>query len=344
MAIASRRIPVTTIAIFILMSLFLSRAALSFKHLQCRSPQVIIWSSSIIKRLFCQSQVTTTSTFAQVPIIITPDVKTLNLAGLKEEITRNHLRAFKKCVKATERYQKAMKEYDEIVVMDNPPLEVLEKCPNIDELRLEMEALKKRLASLAELEETLKTIKTTSDPQYESNARKALELGVTDTPPPRQDQRPKKSKGPRTMAPRKPYNVYRSVDGIEIRVGRSSSDNDELSCNPEHRDPKDWWMHVSGSPGSHVVIRCDDDKLPTKFSETVDDAALLAAVYSKGNNNGKVTVSLCRCRDIFKPAGFKPGMVRLNGEVRAVIIDTKLEKKRLERLESTKNAGIVEEN
>lgn len=293
-----------------------------------------------MKRLFCQSQTTTTSDSPQLSTM--PDVKTLNLNGLKEEIMRNHLRAFKKCVKATDRYQKAMKEYEEIIAMDNPPREVLAKCPNVDDLRLEMEALKQRLASLAELEENMKTVKATSDSRYESYARKALELGLTDTPPPRQEQGPKKSKGPRTMAPRKPYNLYRSIEGIEIRVGRSSSDNDELSCNPEHRDAKDWWMHVSGSPGSHVVIRCDDDKLPTKFSETVDDAAMLAAVYSKGNSNGKVSVSLCRCRDVFKPAGFKPGMVRLNGEIRTVIIDTKLEKKRLERLESTKNAGIGE--
>ena len=189
-----------------------------------------------MKRLYCQSPTTTIS--QQLSTI--PDVKTLNLSGLKEELTRNHLRAFKKCVKATERYQKAMREYEEILAMDDPPLEVLEKCPNVDELRAEMETLKQRLATLAELEETFKTVKATSDPRYESSARKAIELGVTDTPPPRQDQGPKKPKGPRTVAPRKPYNVYKSVEGIEIRVGRSSSDNDELSCNPEHRDAKDW--------------------------------------------------------------------------------------------------------
>jgi predicted ribosome quality control (RQC) complex YloA/Tae2 family protein len=269
------------------------------------------------------------------------DVKGFNLSGLKEEVTRNHLRAFKKCVKATERYQKGMKEYEEIVAMDNPPLEVLEKCPNVDELRAEMESLKKRLATLAELEETFKKVKSMSDPQYEPAAKQAIALGITDTPPPRPEQGPKKSKGPRTMAPRKPYNVYKSLEGFEIRVGRSSSDNDELSCNPEHREGKDWWMHVSGSPGSHVVIKCDDEKFPMKFPETVDDAALLAAVYSKGNNNGKVAVSLCRCRDVVKPAGFKPGMVRLNGEVRSIVIDTKLEKKRLERLEGTKNSGTI---
>ena len=48
---------------------------------------------------------------------------------------------------------------------------------------------------------------------------------------------------------------------------------------------------------------------------------------------------MCRCRDVVKPKGFVPGMVRLSGEVYTITIDTKLEKKRLERLESTKNVN-----
>ena len=69
-------------------------------------------------------------------------------------------------------------------------------------------------------------------------------LGITDQPPLKPDPGPKKPKGPKTVAPRKPYNTYMSAEGIEIRVGRSSSDNDELSINPEHRDGSDWWMVI----------------------------------------------------------------------------------------------------
>ena len=54
------------------------------------------------------------------------DIGSLNLEGLKKEITRGHLRAFKKCAKATERYQKAMKTYEEILAMENPSMEVYE--------------------------------------------------------------------------------------------------------------------------------------------------------------------------------------------------------------------------
>ena len=73
--------------------------------------------------------------------------------------------------------------------------------------------------------------------------------------------------------------TFTSADGVDIRVGRTSSDNDEVSCNPECRDSKDWWMHAAGCPGSHVVIRYTGDEGPPR--ETVTDAALLAAVNSK---------------------------------------------------------------
>ena len=54
------------------------------------------------------------------------DIGSLNLEGLKKEITRGHLRAYKKCAKATERYQKALKTYEEILSMENPSMEVNE--------------------------------------------------------------------------------------------------------------------------------------------------------------------------------------------------------------------------
>ena len=231
-----------------------------------------------------------------------------------------------------------MKVYQDILDIENPSQEVLESCPNVDELRQDMDKIKARLSILTTLEESFKSLKSKNDDRYESLALQTLELGINDQPPPQAPKGPKKQKGPRKQAPRKPYNLYRSLEGIEIRVGRSSSDNDQLSCNSEHRDGDDWWMHVSGSPGSHVVIRCHDDDFPNKHEETLADAALLAAQYSKGKHAGRVPVSLTRCRDVVKPKGFVPGMVRLTGTVGTVSVELGREKKRLERLESTKNA------
>ena len=53
-------------------------------------------------------------------------------------------------------------------------------------------------------------------------------------------------------------------------------------------------MHVSGSPGSHVVIRCHDDDFPNKHEETLGCSSM--AQYSKGKHAGRVPVSLTLSR------------------------------------------------
>ena len=263
--------------------------------------------------------------------------KVWNLNGLKKESNRQYLRAFKKCAKATEKHQKAIKGYEDFMALEAPSSTDFEKCPNVDEIRAEVDALKLRLESLALLEEGLSKIKSNKDPEFSNIIALVMELNISDSPPLPEERGPKKPKG-KPSGPRKPYNVYKSAEGIEIRVGRSAADNDELSINPEYRDGPDWWMHVGGYPGSHVVIRTHDDNFPNKYKETVMDAAALSAVFSKGPQTGKCAVSLVRCRQVSKPGGAKPGTVRLNGDIATVIVDTKLEQKRLARLESTKNA------
>ena len=71
---------------------------------------------------------------------------------------------------------------------------------------------------------------------------------------------------------------FDSPDGMEILVGRSASDNDVLTFKIAAQ--KDFWMHVAGESGSHVVVRNPDglDALPR---ETLRYAAALAAGYSK---------------------------------------------------------------
>jgi predicted ribosome quality control (RQC) complex YloA/Tae2 family protein len=103
-----------------------------------------------------------------------------------------------------------------------------------------------------------------------------------------------------------------------------------FACRP------DWWLHVAGYPGSHVVIRSHDDSLPVKFEETLKDAATLAVINSKCAQSGRVAVSYTRCRNVVKPSGAKDGLVRLTGDVSTIIIDPRLEQKRLLRLEETK--------
>jgi hypothetical protein len=281
----------------------------------------------------CSSSTTTTTT-TPLP---SPPKKDWDLKGLKAEVNRAYLRTFKKVGKASERYDKAKKEVDDILQMkdDEVPLARLEQCPNPDELKKDMLALQDQLGQLAALEEELKSIKTPADERFATVVDAVTALGLSDEPPPKQERGPKKPKGAKGK-PRMPYHVYTSAEGLEIRVGRGAADNDLLSCDPTHRDGADWWMHVAGCAGSHVVIRSHDDALPTSAPESLIDAALLAVVNSKAAQSGKVPVSVVRCRQVSKPAGAKDGLVRLSGDILTVKVDPKAEAKRLERLEATK--------
>mmetsp|Transcript_24504 Transcript_24504/g.57594 ORF Transcript_24504/g.57594 Transcript_24504/m.57594 type:complete len:147 (+) Transcript_24504:876-1316(+) len=88
---------------------------------------------------------------------------------------------------------------------------------------------------------------------------------------------------------------------------------------------------ASGCPGSHVIIRCHDQKLN---EDVVMDAAALAARQSKCNGN-IIKVSMTRARDVKKPLGAKAGLVELTGQVRTVTVNMKEVQVRLCRLDET---------
>lgn len=255
-----------------------------------------------------------------------------DLKGLKAETSRVYLRVFKKIGKASERLSKWKEIYDN---NKNDNLKELENISNITELENELKILKETLVNISKLEEKLKSIRSNKDSNFIKLVQDAIELKINDAPPPKQERGESKQKG-KPSPPRKPYFIYNSNDDINIRVGRAAPDNDELSCNPEHRDNNDWWLHVAGFAGSHVVIRYTDDDLVEKFKETVLDAAILAAVNSKAPQSGKIPVTLTRCRYVSKPSGAKAGLVRLNGDVMTIKIDVKANQARLDRLNLTK--------
>ncbi len=99
-----------------------------------------------------------------------------------------------------------------------------------------------------------------------------------------------------------------SPDGMIVLVGKKAEDNDILSL--KLGAPNDFWFHVSGEAGSHVVVRNPDDldRLPR---DTARFAAALAAGYSKARRGGQVSVHMARCGDVSKPRGFEPGKVLL---------------------------------
>ena len=98
------------------------------------------------------------------------------------------------------------------------------------------------------------------------------------------------------------------VEGFEVLVGKGDVENDRLTF--EVADPRDWWLHVAGHSGSHVIVRNPDD-LETLPRPVLQRAAELAAWHSKGRGAGKLEVHLCRVADVRKPRGFAPGKVQL---------------------------------
>jgi len=95
-----------------------------------------------------------------------------------------------------------------------------------------------------------------------------------------------------------------STDGFVIFVGKNNRQNEELTLKTAANG--DMWMHTKNIPGSHVVIRCLGKNIP---EDTLRDAAMLAAWYSKGRDSGLVPVDYTIKKNVKKPGGAKPGMV-----------------------------------
>jgi predicted ribosome quality control (RQC) complex YloA/Tae2 family protein len=98
------------------------------------------------------------------------------------------------------------------------------------------------------------------------------------------------------------------VEGFAVLVGKGDAENDRLTF--EIADPRDWWLHVAGHSGSHVVVR-NPDELAALPRPVLERAAELAAWHSKARGTGKVEVHVCRVADVSKPRGAPPGTVRL---------------------------------
>lgn len=101
----------------------------------------------------------------------------------------------------------------------------------------------------------------------------------------------------------KPFH-YVSSDGYHIYVGKNNFQNDELSF--KFASGNDWWFHAKEIPGSHVIVKSMGDKLPDR---TFEEAAALAAHYSRAKNQEKVEVDYTLKKNLKKPNSAKPGFV-----------------------------------
>ncbi len=104
---------------------------------------------------------------------------------------------------------------------------------------------------------------------------------------------------------------YFLAEGWVVMAGKTDQDNDLLSL--KTAGPNDWWFHVRGMPGSHVLLVGNRDQEPG--NELLRQAAAIAAYHSKARDGGTVSVSATRARYVSKPRGAKPGTVTIRKEI-----------------------------
>ena len=104
--------------------------------------------------------------------------------------------------------------------------------------------------------------------------------------------------------------VYPLPGGHRVMAGKTDADNDRLSLTVA--GPNDWWFHVRGMPGSHVVLVAAEGQTPDR--STLNRAAAIAAYHSKARDGGVVAVSGTLARHVSKPRGAKPGTVQIRKE------------------------------
>lgn len=100
---------------------------------------------------------------------------------------------------------------------------------------------------------------------------------------------------------------YRSSDGVIIYVGRNNQQNDELSLRRAAKNH--WWLHTKDIPGAHVIIESDKPS-----EQTMQEAAEIAAYYSKFQQSANVPVDTVQVKQLHKPNGAKPGFVIYEGQ------------------------------
>lgn len=127
---------------------------------------------------------------------------------------------------------------------------------------------------------------------------------------------------PRKEAPSQPMR-FRSLDGIDIEVGKNALQNERLTMGARGSET---WLHAQKMPGSHVLIHTEDE-VP---ESTLMQAAMLAAYYSKGCRSAQVPIDITLRRYIKKPGGTPAGFVTYTHQRTLYITPSEAEVKKIQ--------------
>ena len=104
-------------------------------------------------------------------------------------------------------------------------------------------------------------------------------------------------------------------DGTEILVGKNNLQNEKLTLHTAKKT--DIWLHAKNIPGSHIIIKSNNPS-----DETLFEAAMLAAYFSKFRSSANVPIDYVQVKNIRKPNGSKPGFVIYEGQKTLTVTPT----------------------
>lgn len=113
----------------------------------------------------------------------------------------------------------------------------------------------------------------------------------------------RKSSGKKELKRAFAPHTFKTSSGLEVLVGRSNVQNDQLT---KKADKRDYWFHTQHIHGSHVILRCAG---LTPSDDDLREAAMLASYFSQAKESSSVPVDYCPVKFVKKPAGARPGMV-----------------------------------
>lgn len=102
---------------------------------------------------------------------------------------------------------------------------------------------------------------------------------------------------------------FKSISGLDIIIGRNDKENDELV---RWARKNDLWLHAQNIGGSHVILRSPGKQSPDHKS--VEQAAAIAAYYSKARTSAVVPVACTQVKYVVKRKGQVPGKVTYTRE------------------------------
>ncbi|MBA3239306.1 MAG: DUF814 domain-containing protein [Parachlamydiaceae bacterium] len=131
-----------------------------------------------------------------------------------------------------------------------------------------------------------------------------------------------------------PYREFWSSSGLRIWVGKRGKNNETLTFTLANG--LDFWLHVDGYPGSHVIIKGTQGKDPD--AQSIQEAAQLAIYYSKAKDQGRADVVVTQRKYVsrFGKGSQNCGKVQIS---KSNLISVKPDPQSLEKLKYNQKKG-----